>query len=337
MRYRSFYPHGNYLEIVAGLPINEITGNASDLRIAAESPEAPLRNIRLSINKLLCLALKGDFHGKNEKGESEVKNFATAKNGLYMKNLSAWTVGSVYMGLETQAVFFDETKDADKYFYPPTDPRYGAHDVRQDIKDRMINNNEFYKGDVELVAHVSEVSLKAAAEPYTQLNTCDDVDKLYSTGKPNDDIVNRQVCTPNSVTAEGCSPMANGSNKRTCNTSGTGYGACSLTCNSGYHLENGSCVANTTAQSCTFGTNIAEASKSAFEWMCNCTAANPIYSKTGWVSQGGGCYHRVANSFCSASRIKVYWVCDQPQAPSGSGWVPQPDGCYHWSSGQTCN
>ena len=334
IRYRGFYPHGNYTEIVATLPIHELSGNAADIKYGIDNPRAAMQNIRFSLNRLLCMALNGAFN-RTDGLKQESLNFANFKNGLYVKNLSGWSVGSLYLGLETQAAFFDESQNANDYFYPSSHPLYGAHDVRQDIKDRMVNNGEFYKGDISLSVEVSDISLKAEAEPFTTLNSCDDVFRLYGMTNPNDNLVEEVICQANSVTASGCSAVANGVNQRTCNASGTAYGSCSLVCNSGYQNVNGSCQQIPAAAQCTYGAGINTSVGEAYEWMCDCTSANSIFNKGGWITQTANCSHRVANYFCNAGK-RTYYACDQQVAPAGLNWVDQGGGCYHWASQISC-
>ncbi|MBK9038410.1 MAG: DUF4214 domain-containing protein [Bdellovibrionales bacterium] len=51
------------------------------------------------------------------------------------------------------------------------------------------------------------------------------------------------VCTANSTTTSGCTQPANGQSKKTCNSTGTAYGACTISCNTGFEVKNGQCVA----------------------------------------------------------------------------------------------
>lgn len=333
-RYRGFYPHGGGMEIVATLPISDITGNASDMIYSANSN---LKNFKINLNTMLCLALNADFN-RNDGIKQETINFATAKNGLYMNNLAGWSVGSAYIGMETQATYFDENTNSADYFYPSSDSRYSAHDVRQDIKDRMITNNEFYKGRSSLTVQLANMSFVAEAEPYKEMKTCDDVLKAYGKATGGVDIVTPSFCSANTVTSNGCDSVANGLNQRTCNSNGTAYGSCVLSCNNGYHASGTSCVADVVpASTCSYGSGISNTGTSAFEWMCSCDSSSSIVAKSGWVDQGSGCYHRTADSFCNSNKQLIFYVCDQSSTPSGIGWMPQAGGCYHWNSGRSCN
>jgi hypothetical protein len=51
------------------------------------------------------------------------------------------------------------------------------------------------------------------------------------------------VCNANSPTTSGCAQPANGQSKRTCNSNGTAYGACTIACNTGFEVKNDQCVA----------------------------------------------------------------------------------------------
>lgn len=49
------------------------------------------------------------------------------------------------------------------------------------------------------------------------------------------------ICQPGSKTNQGCSPVTNGVNQKTCNETGTSYGACVLSCSDGSTPINGMC------------------------------------------------------------------------------------------------
>jgi hypothetical protein len=51
------------------------------------------------------------------------------------------------------------------------------------------------------------------------------------------------LCVPNSTTMSGCSQPTNGQSIKTCNSTGTAYGACTISCNAGFELKNSQCVA----------------------------------------------------------------------------------------------
>jgi hypothetical protein len=394
--YRGFYPHGNYTEIVATIPISTITGKPEDLKLSPDSASAGLTKYKINLNRLLCQSLNGQFV-RTDNSSGEQINFSNQYDGLYTKNLKNWSIGSVYLGFETQANFFDEQTHSAEYFYPSSHALYGAHDVRQDIKDRMIQNGEFYKGDVKLRAQIANLEMKAEADPFTDMETCDDVLKEIKKSGPVDEIIQpppAQVCVPNSTTNSGCAVVANGTSTRTCSSNGSSYGSCSVSCNSGFIDQNGACVQpppaqvcvpNSTTNSgcavvangtsirtcssnglsygscsvscnsgfinqngscvlknppqekkCLFGAGVNAADKQAFEWMCNCSSADPIFNKTGWLKQANNCFHRTADSFCNEKR-KVYYSCGLQSPPEGSGWSTRfENGCYHIDLGTSC-
>jgi hypothetical protein len=341
--YRGFYPHGKSMEIVATIPVNELTGNLSDFKFAASSKTAPLEKITINLNKLLCVTLKGDFN-RTDGLAQEKKNFYDYNGGMYVKNLSKWRVGSMYLGFESQAVAFDEATQSSLYFYSSSDPRYVNHDVRDDIKARMP---DLHKGTTKLVVQIADLNLKAAADPYVPLNTCDDVFAAFPTTSqvnlidpaPAPTPVPAAVCTANSATTTGCTQPANGLAQRTCTSQGNAYGACVISCSTGFHSEGSTCVRDVTLQhQCTSGAFINSQTNEANEYMCNCTAADPITKKAGWYAVGSSCAHRVAGFFSDYRKTKIYWVCDLKTTPQNAvgknPWLQQQatPNCYHWDS-----
>jgi hypothetical protein len=299
VRYRGYYPHNGYTEIVATLPISEITGQSSDL-LYQPSPQSDLKTIRFSLNRLLCQALSGSFI-PTAPGTNGNINFATAKNGLYVNNLAGWTVGSLYLGLETQAAFFNEGTHSNEYFYPSNHTLHSKHDVRQDIKDRMINNNDFYKGDITLTVDLSDVRIQESTSS-TQLASCRDISENLTPVEPTP--ISRSP-TPPPVSTPPQTPSP--SNTPTGNIS------------------------------CDYGVFLNDSTKVPTEWMCHCTDQDPIWHKGNWISVGNGCSHRSANSFCSASTL-TYYVCDQKRSPISTtmNWLQQTDGCYHLATEFPC-
>lgn len=61
------------------------------------------------------------------------------------------------------------------------------------------------------------------------------------------------VCAAGSESTAGCSQPSNGVSKKTCNSQGTAYGSCSMTCNAGYSPNGSSCILNPPAQVCSPG------------------------------------------------------------------------------------
>ncbi|MGE0528758.1 MAG: hypothetical protein AB7P49_16955 [Bdellovibrionales bacterium] len=110
------------------------------------------------------------------------------------------------------------------------------------------------------------------------------------------------VCTPGA--SQSCT-INNGSGTQTCNSSGTQWGACGYltACNSGYNLQNGTCVANVctpgASQSCTInnGTGTQTCNSAGSQWgACgNLTACN-----SGYELKNGACV---------------------VQSPCGEGWL----------------
>lgn len=101
------------------------------------------------------------------------------------------------------------------------------------------------------------------------------------------------LCTPNAQ--QSCQP-ANGTGAQTCTSSGSAWGACVATsCNSGYNLQGGSCVQNTTTlctpnaqQSCPIGngtgSQTCNGTGSAWGACGNLTSCN-----SGYILQNGIC------------------------------------------------
>lgn len=336
-RYRGFYPHGDYMEIVATLPLSDLTSRTEDLKYSPDATNAPLSNVDISLNKLLCLALSGGSFNRTDGVQEAPRNFAQEKGGIYLNNLGAWSVGSVYLGFETSGVYFNEAVDS-QYFYPPGHALYGAHDVKPEIKERLMRD-EFFKGDTTLRAQISNLRMQAASAGRYQ-NCAEVLSGVRKEPAP-------QLCGPNSSTESGCPAIANGRSVKTCNSTGSAYGACAVTCNSGFTLSGGACLPSSSAPppsppvaTCTYGAGINTSISEPFEWMCNCSSSDPIAAKPGWLSVGNSCYHRTADFFCAgggSTGRKVFYVCDQTSQPGGVGWVSQPKNCYHWASSRDCN
>lgn len=174
--YRGFDQRQNVTELIATLPVSAVTGRSSDLKILADSVDTDLTKYKINLNQLLCRSLQGEFSAKNNSSEEKV-DFSKKFDGLYTKNLKHWSIGAVYLGFQTQANYFDESKESTAYFYPEGHELYNAHDIRQDIKDRLLASGELYKGDVKLKAQVANLEMKAEADPFDAMDTCDDVFK----------------------------------------------------------------------------------------------------------------------------------------------------------------
>lgn len=305
VRYRGYYPHNGYTEIVATLPISEITGKSDDLFYQA-NPQADLKTIRFSLNRLLCQALSGSFVSTAQSANGNI-NFATARNGLYVNNLAAWSVGSLYLGLETQAAYFNEGTHSNEYFYPSTHALHSKHDVRQDIKDRMINNNDFFKGDITLTVDLSDVKIQESTSG-KQITSCRDLTDPLS---PVESTPISRSPTPTQPQTSSPTP----SSTPTTTTSSTPLGN----------------------SSCDYGVFLNDATKEPTEWMCHCSSQDSVWPKTSWISVGNNCYHRSASSFCSNNN-RTYFVCDQKKSPLSPAmkWVQQSDGCYHLATNLPC-
>ena len=334
--YRGFYEHGGYLEIVSTVPISAITGKSSDLKLAADSAHSGLTNYKISLNRLLCQSLKEKFV-RNDNSSGEVIDFSKEHNGAnYMKNLKYWKIGSVYMGFETQAAFFNEQTQSSEYFYPSNHPLYGAHDVRQEIKDKMINNNELFRGDVKLKAQIANLEMKAVEEPFKSMDTCDDVFLQDTVSDPTREIIQPQ---PTVICNTGFTQQGGACIKAQQPT----FGPFVVGPTSPQQAVNASSASPIVAPVCSKGEFINAATQTV-DWKCNCANDN-----SGWVSVGGTCYQKVRVSaqpvivgpvvaapvvisscstgeFVNSSAETVDWKCNC--ANDNSGWVSVGGTCY---------
>ncbi|MGE3683876.1 MAG: hypothetical protein AB7G93_19325 [Bdellovibrionales bacterium] len=136
------------------------------------------------------------------------------------------------------------------------------------------------------------------------------------------------TCTPN--TTQSC-PINNGTGTQTCNSAGSTWGTCGnlTSCNSGYNLQNGTCVANTctpnTTQSCPInngtGTQTCNSAGSAWGACGNLTSCN-----SGYTLKDGAC---VADR-CTPTLTKTCSDSIQPLAmfPGGESLLPKVTGTY---------
>lgn len=313
--YRGFYPHGTSMEIVGGIPINQLTGIASDYKLELDTPSAPMTKYEINLSKLLCMALNGTFR-RTDGVANEQMNFATAKGGIYTKNLKSWKVGSLYLGFENQAVYFDEVKDSAKFFYPPSHPLYGGHNVREDIQNEMITKGAYYKGNVEIAAELANMRMLGSADGSSVYENCTDaLASAPGTSGATIDLIDQVVApVPTATPKPPATPVPTATPKPPATPVPT---------------------ATPVANQCTVGAFIS--GQSGIQYACGCAASSSVMKLSGWVSQGDGCYHRVADSFCSSSLTKTFWVCGLTTTPQGSGWVTQPNACYHLASSLTCN
>lgn len=263
-RYRGFYPHGSSMEIVSTLPISDITNDLTDLKMSVDAESAPMSKVKVNLNRLLCQSLSADFN-RTDGVKNETLNFAKVKDGLYLKNLKYWSVGSLYLGFETQAVFFNENTNSTDYFYPSTDYRYGAHDVREEIKQQMIEKNELYKGDVSMRVQVANLAFLKNTDPDKSLATCDDVNSSL------------KICT-------------SGSAKNSDNLSANEW-MCDCTSDNKIYAHKGwqptgnNCFRRTADFFCANGTKTF--------YTCGTTPTEP-----GWYKQSDGCYHWKSSATC---------------------------------------
>jgi hypothetical protein len=105
------------------------------------------------------------------------------------------------------------------------------------------------------------------------------------------------VCTANTSTTSGCTQPTNGQSKKTCNSTGTAYGACTISCNTGFEVKNGQCVAQPPPPICTANTSTTsgctQPTNGQSKKTCNSTGtaygACTISCNTGFVVQNGQC------------------------------------------------
>lgn len=130
----------------------------------------------------------------------------------------------------------------------------------------------------------------------------------------------------------------NGSGTKTCNATGSAYGSCNLTsCNSGYTLSGGSCVAASactpySSQSCSVangtGSQTCAANGSSFG-ACTATACN-----SGYTLSGGACVAAAAAASCTAP-----WGATVASGSSVDAWSSiwaKNVGCPGLKESRTC-
>lgn len=145
------------------------------------------------------------------------------------------------------------------------------------------------------------------------------------------------TCTPN---AKQSCQIANGTGSQTCNATGSAWGACGniTSCNSGFNLQNGSCIANACSpnatQSCSVsnGTGSQACNASGTAWgACSVSACN-----SGYTLFGGSCYATTQScSVANGTGIQTfqngsYGSCQATSCNAGS--VLRGGSCYSLSS-----
>jgi hypothetical protein len=146
-----------------------------------------------------------------------------------------------------------------------------------------------------------------------------------------------QVCAPN--TNASCS-SSNGTGSYTCNTQGSGYGACAINqCNSGYNLVSGACVAQICSPNASIvcsenngsGTKTCNSNGTAYG-SCTITSCN-----AGFYNNAGTCTAQVcipnASNSCSVANGTGSQTCNSTGSSVGDCSVTSCNSGYSLSNG----